>query len=309
MSTLTAAMPNYNHARFLPRAIESIVHQTRPPDEFLILDDASTDDSVEIIQHYASRHSSIRLICNRENAGVLAAHEQLYRLASGDYLYSGAADDDRYPRFFELAMEMANKYPRAGLVFGKMVIVDGQSGATCGETEVRAWQEPLYAAPERFLSEFLLREPPMQAMTGATIFRRDALAEVGWCRHELGSFADTFAARAIALKYGACYVPQPFHIWRRMPESFSQASSRDLARAYEVIDRAARLMRDAEFREQFPEAYVRSWQRGQRFQVAWNYFLGPSLPPPRPSFLMRNLRRLPRLPALFLLLARQWRQA
>ena len=41
--TLTVTLPNYNHAKFLPRAIEELLSQSRPPDEFLILDDASTN--------------------------------------------------------------------------------------------------------------------------------------------------------------------------------------------------------------------------------------------------------------------------
>ncbi|MBM3777382.1 MAG: glycosyltransferase family 2 protein [Acidimicrobiia bacterium] len=51
--SLSALMLNYNHGRYLGRAIEAIVAQSRPADEFLILDDASTDDSVEVIERHA----------------------------------------------------------------------------------------------------------------------------------------------------------------------------------------------------------------------------------------------------------------
>ena len=296
MSTLSVAMPNYNHARYLPRAIEGIVNQTRAPDEFLILDDASTDNSLDIIQSYAKKHPFIRVVKSERNLGVIAAHETLYRQAQGEYLYSAAADDDRFPTFFELAMRLAERHPQAGLVFGKMLIVD-ESGREVGETEARSWHEPLYASPERFLHEFLDREPPMQAMTGATIFRRSVFEEVGWCRAELGSFADTFAARAVALKHGACYVPEPFYIWHRMGGSFSDKTNRSVERGLDIIARAERLMHSSEFSDRFPCDYVRRWARRQKWQTIYSFVLGAEdASQPRSPFWKRNLRRLPRIP-------------
>lgn len=301
--TLSVAMPNYNHSAYLPRAIEGILGQTRPADEFLILDDASTDNSAEIIESYAKRHPSIKFIRSEQNLGVIAAHEKLYRMAQGDYLYSAAADDDRFPTFFESAMRLAEEHPAAGLVFGQMVIRD-ESGADVGLTEARQWQEPLFASPDRFLSEFLMVEPPMQAMTGGTIFRRAAFEEVGWCRAELGSFADTFAARAIALKYGACYVPEKFYIWQRMPGSFSQATGQNLRQGIDIVARGERLMRSAEFADRFPMHYVRTWAGRQRRQVVWSYLLGSDDrgEDGRLPFWRRNLRRIPRLPSALALL-------
>jgi glycosyltransferase involved in cell wall biosynthesis len=293
--TLSVVMPNYNHARYLKRAIEGILEQTWPADEFLILDDASTDNSVEIIESYAARHTCIRLVKNQKNTGVIAAHKKLFEMASGDYLFSAAADDDRYPCFFEQAMEMAVKYPEAGLIFGKMVIADG-AGNEQGVIAPSVWQERLYATPEQFLQEYLDVEPPMQAATGATIFRRQAFSEVGWFRSELDSFTDTFAVRAIALKYGACYVPERFSMWRRMTGSYSQETAQNVRRSIDIVARARRLMESEEFRDRFPNDYVRRWSYQQKRQAIWTYFLGQDsdVGIDRPSFLIRNLRRLPR---------------
>ena len=124
--TLSALMPNYNHAEYLPRAIEEIVHQTRPPDEFIVLDDASTDDSVRIIESYLEQYPFMRLVRNERNLGVIRSHRRLFEMAGGDYVYAGAADDGRFPAAFELGMEMAGRHPEAGLVFGKALVVDEQ---------------------------------------------------------------------------------------------------------------------------------------------------------------------------------------
>ncbi len=292
---LSVVMPNYNHARYLPRAIEEILNQTRPPDEFLILDDGSTDNSVEIIQSYAERCPRIRFLRNDQNQGVIDAHKRLFETAKCDYIYSGAVDDSRYPNFFELAMHMAEQHPQAGIVFGKMVIAD-EHGSELGIVEAQRWQESLYATPETYRREFLDVEEPSQSLSAATIYRRDALEEVGWFRPELKSWSDTFAARAIALKYGACYVPEKFAAWRRLPESYSQSNRADPRHLLDIIARAECLMHSAEFRDRFPARHVRRWKRRYIWRTIKEYWRGDNTGelPPGSSFLTRYRYRLPR---------------
>src|SRR2546422_7177434 len=92
--TVSVVMTNYNYKRFLPEALAAIVQQSYRPHEILIIDDASTDDSVEIIKQFQREHSNIRLIRNDRNMGVLHNANVLFKMAAGDYVY-GAASDDR----------------------------------------------------------------------------------------------------------------------------------------------------------------------------------------------------------------------
>ena len=62
-------MPNYNHAPYLSRSLEGLLEQTRPADEVLILDDASTDDSVQIIEETIRDKPNARLIALKKNEG------------------------------------------------------------------------------------------------------------------------------------------------------------------------------------------------------------------------------------------------
>lgn len=295
--TVSVILPNYNHARYLPRAIEEIVGQSRPPDEFLILDDASTDNSVEIIQRYVAACPLIRFVKHETNQGVIAAHRRLFEMATGDYVYAGAADDLRLPGFLEQAMELARRHPQAGLICGRMLIVDDQE-RSLGELGVRKWTTPLYAAPERYLKECLEVEAPSHSLCGATIYRRDALAEVGWYHPELGSWGDTFAARAVGLKYGVCYTPQPLTAWRRLAGSYSDKSRTDARFTLELIERAVGIMRSPEFCDRFPRDHVVRWRRRYRRQVAWSQFYGEGLAanPRSWRFWARCLQRIPRLP-------------
>jgi len=87
MSSLSVTLANYNHAQYVAQAIEAIVTQSRPPDEFIIIDDASTDNSFEIISSYASRYPYIRLERNERNLGAVATGRHLANMAKGDYVY------------------------------------------------------------------------------------------------------------------------------------------------------------------------------------------------------------------------------
>jgi glycosyltransferase involved in cell wall biosynthesis len=302
--TLSVVLGNYNHARFLPRAIETITHQTRPPDEFLIVDDASTDNSVEVIESYAARFPYIRLYRNEVNLGVVKTYERLFELATGDYIHPIAADDERYAEFLRRALEMAERYPDAGLIFGDMDIVN-EEGVLEGTVTASAWDEPLYAAPDRYLREYALHEKPSHSLIGATVFRRQPFQEVGWYQAPLTSWSDTFSFHAIALKHGVCYVPERFSKWHRQRASYSQKSIADPRTTLDIVDRAARLMRSEKFRDRFPESFVRQWSRKYRRQIIKEFWRGDNLGPlfaglPRWRRYCYRMVRTPRAVALFL---------
>jgi glycosyltransferase involved in cell wall biosynthesis len=76
-------MPVYNPGAFLPEAIESILRQTYRDFELIVVDDASTDGSLEIISSYAD--SRIVLLCNEENRGVALTRNRGLSVARGEY--------------------------------------------------------------------------------------------------------------------------------------------------------------------------------------------------------------------------------
>lgn len=297
--SLSVVMPNYNHARYLAEAIVGIAAQSRPPDEFVVLDDASTDESVRVVEPFLDRFPFMRLIRLERNGGVLAAIERLLAEARGEYIFFAAADDVRMPGFFEQAMAIAQQHPQAGLVCGGVSLID-EDGHHLGYFGVSKWTEPLYADPHRFLEEYLLAEVPSHSLSCATIYRREAFDAVGGYRPELGSWADSFAVRAIGLKHGICYVPMEAVRARMLVQSFSYQAVAEPRRLLDIIARAERLMQSEEFRDVFPAGYARRWARSYRYRTVRDFFLGPEpAEGPRPSFRVRNIRRLPRLlPAL-----------
>lgn len=257
--TLSVIMPNYNHSQYLPAALEAIVSQSRPPDEFIVLDDGSTDHSVEIIRQVAARYPFLRLVVHEQNKGVVASVEDLMALATGDFLYAAAADDFVFPDFFEPAMALAEAHPETGILQGQVVVVDG-AGRERFAVGVQAWPTPRCVTPAEYLRDCLQRTPNWHFLSHATIYRRAALEEVGGFRPELGHVSDSFAMLAVALKYGACYVPQRAAADRAMAEGFAARRGQDTERMLKLAETFSDVMRSPEFRDRFPEDFVAGWR-------------------------------------------------
>lgn len=100
---LSVVIPNYNYARFVAEAIASIAAQTYSPIELIVVDDASTDNSVEAIREALEEHEgrfvSARLIAMEENAGKLAALNRALPHVRGKYFVIHDSDDVLTPGY------------------------------------------------------------------------------------------------------------------------------------------------------------------------------------------------------------------
>src|SRR5687768_4683791 len=112
---VSVVMPNYNHGRYLARSLPAVLGQSLPPLEVIIIDDASTDNSADIIQDFARRYPLIRFHRQDRNQGVVAAMNLGLNLARGQYIYYAAADDEALPGLFEKSLTLLSRYPDASL--------------------------------------------------------------------------------------------------------------------------------------------------------------------------------------------------
>lgn len=140
-STVAAIVPNYNYADFIIERIDSIMAQTYPVSELIILDDASTDNSVEIIKEKIDsikrRYKNIRvkLIVNDVNSGgcVFSQWQKGLRLIESDFFWIAEADDVADKNFLKVAMKKFEEYPSAALFYCDSYRID-QEGEIISET-------------------------------------------------------------------------------------------------------------------------------------------------------------------------------
>jgi len=129
---VTVLMPVYNGERDLREALESILRQTFTRFEFLIINDGSTDSSVEIIQSYAD--TRIRLVHNDRNLGLVDSLNRGLELSRGEFVARMDADDISRVERLERQVRFMDENPRIG-VCGSWVRVFSESGA-------RVWKLP-----------------------------------------------------------------------------------------------------------------------------------------------------------------------
>jgi glycosyltransferase involved in cell wall biosynthesis len=164
---ISAVIPSYNYAKYLSRAIDSVLAQTRKPDEIIVVDDGSTDNTREIVEAFGE---SITYIF-QQNKGLSAARNTGIRAAKGDWIAFLDADDWWLPNKIALQSAAAERNPEVGLVYTAAWLVAPDGKKTMA-------QKP--ADPRRLFP--LLRFCNRISGSGSgTLIRRDLLiAEQGF---------------------------------------------------------------------------------------------------------------------------------
>ena len=110
---LTVLMPVYNAAKYVGEAIESILNQTFRDFEFLIINDGSTDNSLEVIESY--KDLRIKLVNNEKNLGLSRTLNKGIELSEGEYIARMDADDISLPVRLEKQVEFMDSHPHIGI--------------------------------------------------------------------------------------------------------------------------------------------------------------------------------------------------
>ncbi len=110
--------PMYNGAEFLAECIESVLAQTYRNWDYTIVDNCSTDRSLEIAREYAARDPRIRVVAEKDFLRVIPNHNRALRQISPDSKYCKVvfSDDWLFPECLEKMVDTAERYPTAGLV-------------------------------------------------------------------------------------------------------------------------------------------------------------------------------------------------
>jgi glycosyltransferase involved in cell wall biosynthesis len=116
--------PVYNGEQHLVECIESVLAQTYPNFEYLIVNNCSTDRTLEIAQEFASRDPRIRVQSNLELLNVVDSHNKGFSLASGDndYIKVVGADDWLFPNCLTELVRVAEEHPTVGMVTSYVLV-------------------------------------------------------------------------------------------------------------------------------------------------------------------------------------------
>ncbi len=173
---ISIVAPTFNRANMLPRFLESMRTVTSDC-EIVILDNASTDDTSDVVARFAAHDSRVRYVRNPENIGVIANYNLAMELARGEYLCCMGDDDAVLPGNFERKLALLDANPQIGLVYSLWRRMD-QHGRSLG---VCTWPGLLSHSYIGGRSEFLDLLPACYIHLQGVVFRRDLFVKHGGC--------------------------------------------------------------------------------------------------------------------------------
>lgn len=134
---VTVVLATYNGARFLPLQLESLLTQTRPPDEIVIIDDRSTDGTRELLSAFRERAGvEVDLTLRDEHLGTWATFEEGLTRATGDILVVCDQDDRWHREKLEVLVDRLARRPEALMAFSDARLVDAE-GKVIGRSRWR----------------------------------------------------------------------------------------------------------------------------------------------------------------------------
>lgn len=137
---VSVIIPNYNYADYIIERIDSILFQTYPIYELIILDDCSRDNSVEIIKNKIDSLQvdlPVRLVINEKNSGnVFAQWKKAFQEATGEYVWIAEADDSCDSHFLEAVMKGFDD-PEVIMSYCESLTMDEQNNILMGN--LRPW--------------------------------------------------------------------------------------------------------------------------------------------------------------------------
>jgi glycosyltransferase involved in cell wall biosynthesis len=222
MPSVSVCIPTYNYARFLGQAIESVLEQTFEDFELIVSDNASTDDTQDVIaSHDDTRLRSFR---NERNLGLFGNFSRCLELSRTDLVKFVCSDDWLDSRYLERALPVMEAHPEVALLTTAGWVVD-EDGQTFGLATAEFADGPVIPAHEAL--DVQARHLNLIGMPTSVLLRRSAAIAAGgfdprftpasdvhlWLKlldsHDLGWLSDPLCYLRVHASKGHDYGPDP----------------------------------------------------------------------------------------------------
>ena len=174
MPTVTVCIPVFNGEKFIEKTIKSVLQQSYTDYELLIIDNCSTDKTINIVNSFSD--ARINLIKNNQNIGLIGNWNRCLEYSKGKYIQFLCADDYLAKNCLEKKIEVFNKYSNICLVFNSSYIIDAND-------EIIMKRRPFLndrlfdgkkIAYKSFIKRNLFGEP------SNVMFKKDLIKEIGY---------------------------------------------------------------------------------------------------------------------------------
>jgi len=203
MTKVSICVPNYNYGEYIGECIRSILNQTYKDFELIIVDDASTDNSIEIIESFSD--SRIRVYENDENLGITKNWNQCLKYATGDYIAIFHSDDIYHSEIIEQEVKVLSHFKNIHLVSTK---------ATTNIQRLKDKNEYKYIlyTPFEFM-KFLFGGHTL--VCPSVMVRQECYEDIGRYNEDLIFLEDQEFYLRAALKYGLAKIDNVLMFYRQ----------------------------------------------------------------------------------------------
>jgi glycosyltransferase involved in cell wall biosynthesis len=199
---VSAIIPAFNRRTYIPRAIDSVLRQTLPVDEILVVDDGSTDGTAEVVE---SRYGGAVRVVRQANSGVAGARRRGIQESRGDWIAFLDSDDEWTPGRNRELLQAAERVPAdVAWIFGDLRFVTdaGESPSLFQEYDFTLKDNP------QVISDPLSVQYPMQfCYLQGSFIRRAALLELNCFSEGLRSDDDVLTGFQIGCRYKFAAIP------------------------------------------------------------------------------------------------------
>ncbi len=232
MPFFSITIPTFNHGKYLRECLGSIIAQDCHDYELLICNDASTDDTAEILKDYPEAH----IITNEQNEGTNQSFNKLFKIAKGQFLFFFGSDDFLIdPTFLSDAKKLLTLHPETAALYagGHIYSENGELLLTIG----KAGEPQIFNAKtcRRLVKTNNLDFCP------STLMLKSSLVPDGF-DVELRSMSDYFLFRALIIQHSAIRINRHVVHVRRLPTSFSHLDEENRQERKRAVYRRLKLM-------------------------------------------------------------------
>lgn len=269
MPAVSVIVPNYNHARFLDERLTSILNQSYKDFELIFLDDASSDNSIDVFRKYSS-HNNVRAILNDRNSGsTFRQWNRGVQAATGRYVWIAESDDVADPQFLEKLVPILERNPHAGIAYCNSIVIDerGEKKYTVDRWAVSVnanrWaHDYLNSGAEECRRYLICRNTIPNA--SAVVFRKSIYEQCGYANETMTRCGDWWVWVQMLFLSDIAYVATPLNLFRR-----HAALSQDASHFNVALEETLQILHEIISRLTLPPEMESKMSRTFIDQLAW----------------------------------------